>query len=335
MSKKKKGHHKSASAQVPQKVGQFTVMTTLHGYAMEGPFTPGPKDVWYCDHKECKYTQHGLYRRYNIENWRSAKFGKKFVLCDGCVRTYTKPDTQPQFPHHQHQPSAPNVNVTLNMPQNAPSPYYAQPYPQPMTIIQPMAQPMSISQHTQSSSLGSPLQYQDYGQQQSSYIQQAPQQVAFSNAQVSGTQYVAAADQKTDEGMGYTGPVSQYSSDGTAMGSGAESKAQEQSTYNGVIMGHGIHIVQQGWMMKQGGLVKSWKRRYFVLKTNKVLNYYESDNSSMVKGSIELSKVIGVEKKQKKSLELVTPKRTWPFACVSTEVRDQWVANISRVAGLE
>jgi len=356
--KKKKGHQKSASVQVPQKVGQFTVLTTLHGYAMEGPFTPGPKDVWYCDNKACKYTQHGLYRRYNIENWRSSKFGKKFVLCDGCIRKYRKPECLPQHPHphHQHQASAPNVNVTLNMQgggfqQGHPhQPHYGQAYSQPMTIIQPIAQPMAMS-NTQSSSLGlgsqqsSYGQYQDYGQQQSAYSVSPQQHVPFTNAKVNGTQIsngVAASDEKTAEGMGYTGPVSQYSNDGTAMSSNATSSStadpqkqgQGHSVYNGLAMGHGIHIVQQGWMMKQGGLVKNWKRRYFVLKTNKVLNYYESDNSSMVKGSIELSKIIGVERKQKKSFDLVTPKRTWSFACVSTKVRDEWVNNISNVAGL-
>ena len=62
---------------------QYSITTTLHGYPMTGPFTPGGKDVWYCDNKECKYTQHGVYRRYKIQNWRSSQFGKKFVLCDG------------------------------------------------------------------------------------------------------------------------------------------------------------------------------------------------------------------------------------------------------------
>merc|ERR1712110_622358 len=106
----------------------------------------------------------------------------------------------------------------------------------------------------------------------------------------------------------------------------------EHSTFNGTTLGHGIHIVQQGWMMKQGGLVKNWKRRYFVLKTNNVLNYYESDNSSMVKGYVPLVDAIGIEKKQKKSFDVVTPKRTWSFACISTQVRDQWVENIGNVA---
>merc|ERR1719228_2118004 len=156
-------------------------------------------------------------------------------------------------------------------------------------------------------------------------------------------------EEKTDEGTAWTGPTNQYSNDGTipmgvpmnsndnqstASAITPKSPTVEQGTFNNTTLGHGIHIVQQGWMMKEGGLVKSWKRRYFVLKTNKVLNYYESDNSSMVKGNVTLSEVVSVQKKQKKSFSLVTQKRTWNFACASTEVRDKWVDNIANVAGL-
>ena len=59
------------------------VMTTLHGYLMNGPYVPDKNMVWYCDNKTCQYTKHGLYRKYRIENWRSSVYGKKFVLCDG------------------------------------------------------------------------------------------------------------------------------------------------------------------------------------------------------------------------------------------------------------
>lgn len=113
--------------------GDFKIETTLHGYPMIGPFTPSQKDVWYCDHKECQYTQHGVYRRYKIQNWRSSQFGKKFVLCDGCVRQYQK--VQPIV--KQQTMGTPNVNVKLNInggiaapgaqPGAAPVPYAQQP----------------------------------------------------------------------------------------------------------------------------------------------------------------------------------------------------------------
>jgi len=176
----------------------------------------------------------------------------------------------------------------------------------------------------------------------------------MTNAKIGGLQSngiyaMRSGDEKMSEGM-YTGPVSHYPNDGsTPMGNPMEganpstsssgsispvSPKGNNTNYNGTTLGHGIHIVQQGWMMKQGGLVKNWKRRYFVLKTNKVMNYYESDNSSMVKGYVQLTEVSSVDKKQKKQFDIVTPKRTWNFTCDSTQVRDEWVSNIASIAGI-
>merc|ERR1712087_533567 len=272
------------------------------------------------------------------QNWRSTKFGKQFVLCDGCVRQYPKQSVSQLdlVPHHQHNASAPNVNVSLNIQGGlqGQQPYYPQ-----------MAQPVII----QPQSSGN---YQDYGQQQSVYVQQAQQQVPFTNTQIGplqnngiyAVQPTPLSEQKTDEGTLSTGSLVDNSNArnmdiAAAAPIGASVSAplatsHAESTFKGTTLGHGIHIVQQGWMMKQGGLVKNWKRRYFVLKTNNVLNYYESDNSSMVKGHVPLADAIGIEKKQKKSFDVVTPKRTWSFACISTQVRDQWVESIGQVAGI-
>lgn len=104
---KNKGKQQSINS---EKTGDFQIDTTLHGYPMIGPFTPGQKDVWYCDNAKCQYTQHGVYRRYKIQNWRSSQFGKKFVLCDGCVRQYQKVQ-----PVQTVQPASSNVNVKVNM----------------------------------------------------------------------------------------------------------------------------------------------------------------------------------------------------------------------------
>ena len=89
--------------------GQYQIFTTLHGYAMTGPF-PSGQDVWYCDHKKCQYTQYGVFRRYKIERWRSSKFGKKFTLCDGCVRQYKRPNPN----QLQKNPSTVNVKLNIN-----------------------------------------------------------------------------------------------------------------------------------------------------------------------------------------------------------------------------
>merc|ERR1711933_282866 len=82
------------------------IMTTLHGYDMIGPYSPDKNMVWYCDNKTCQYTKHGLYRKYRIQNWRSSRFGKKFVLCDGCIWQYQRPEKQ--------EPITVNVEIKMN-----------------------------------------------------------------------------------------------------------------------------------------------------------------------------------------------------------------------------
>ena len=137
--KKGKNKGKQQQASNSEKTGDFQIDTTLHGYPMVGPFTPGQKDVWYCDNKTCGYTQHGVYRRYKIQNWRSSQFGKKFVLCDGCVRQYQK--VQPVQQPINGIGGASNVNVKVNM--NIPSQPGAGQYVQPRMFI--LAQILSLS----------------------------------------------------------------------------------------------------------------------------------------------------------------------------------------------
>jgi len=285
---------------------------------MVGPFTPGKKDVWYCDHKKCQYTQYGVYRRYKIQNWRSSQFGKKFTLCDGCVRQYKK-----EKPRQQSQ-GASNVNVKVNingaipMQQQQPMPAYGQPvqYMQPMVHGQ-----MAPIQQQQSMINGQmvPIQQQSmiYGQQQQSMNNVYPQQY--------GQQQSFYAPQPVQQ-MG--GTVQQQPAQ-------YEQKMDTNDNQNDVnIKKGGDQIVKQGWMMKKGDMIKSWKKRYFVLKTNRTLNYYESDAAVMVKGVCHLNKVKSVKKKKGENFEVDTSKRTWCFACKDTKTRDDWVKKIKSVAAI-
>merc|ERR1712154_320651 len=100
---------------------------------------------------------------------------------------------------------------------------------------------------------------------------------------------------------------------------------------NESVKSSGIQIVKQGWMMKKGELIKSWKKRYFVLNSNKILNYYESDKAVMIKGSCSLNKVKSIKKKSGQSFEIDTPKRKWCFACRDDKVMDEWVQAIKSI----
>lgn len=44
------------------------------------------------------------------------------------------------------------------------------------------------------------------------------------------------------------------------------------------------------WVQKQGGMIKTWKQRYLVLRADG-LAYYESDKSSNPKGTVQLSSI--------------------------------------------
>jgi hypothetical protein len=46
-------------------------------------------------------------------------------------------------------------------------------------------------------------------------------------------------------------------------------------------------IVQQGWLTKQGRIVKNWKRRYFVLSNDKLV-YYADAERKQIKGFLNL-----------------------------------------------
>ena len=47
-------------------------------------------------------------------------------------------------------------------------------------------------------------------------------------------------------------------------------------------------IIKSGWLIKQGGVVKSWLRRWFVIRGDKMF-YYTSDDESKLLGSIPLT----------------------------------------------
>jgi len=338
--KKGKGKNKrdEKGPTIIEKAGDFKLETTLHGYPMIGPFTPGNKDVWYCDNKTCQYTQHGVYRRYKIQNWRSQQFGKKFVLCDGCVRQYQKVK-----PVQQQAGGASNVNVKVNIAAQPGAQPGAQQYVQQPQYAQQqygygqhgqmIAQPQQIVQQPQG-------QYVNYGMQQQGYQQQGMQQPVFTQHQqpmqpqmqgMNGMNGYQAQQQQQQAMQPQVMVVKQPTQ------LDQEQKVQHNEGLNNGNMNNnangGIQIIKQGWMMKKGDIVKSWKKRYFVLKTNQTLNYYESDNAVMVKGTCQLNKVKSVKKKSTQSFEVQTPKRKWCFACKDTATRDDWVSKVKQVAG--
>jgi hypothetical protein len=92
-----------------------------------------------------------------------------------------------------------------------------------------------------------------------------------------------------------------------------------------------------GCMTKKGGLIKNWKKRWFVLH-GKHLAYYETKQSmsqSSALGLIHLDPNCKVEKTTgdksgQFGLTLTTPGRTYYFVADSEEDRGKWISNINQ-----
>jgi hypothetical protein len=93
----------------------------------------------------------------------------------------------------------------------------------------------------------------------------------------------------------------------------------------------GIH--KQGWATKCGGFIKSWKRRWFVLR-GQLLHYYVSEGGEE-KGTIELMGAMGVERapecKFQPALKIDVPHRTYYMVCDTMEEVDEWIESMNTV----
>ena len=91
-------------------------------------------------------------------------------------------------------------------------------------------------------------------------------------------------------------------------------------------------VVHSGFLYKQGGKWKSWKKRWFLLdKELLLLKYYETEELKLWKGAIDLSLVTNLRRGAKDSnsrdftIELDTNHRVWILAALSEEHRTLWI----------
>jgi len=86
---------------------------------------------------------------------------------------------------------------------------------------------------------------------------------------------------------------------------------------------------KSGWLTKEGGSIKTWKRRWFTLK-NYVLSYYKSQGDPEPKGKIEVSgstvvRASNNKNKKPNCFEVTTPTRIFYICADTEEERDSWV----------
>jgi len=96
------------------------------------------------------------------------------------------------------------------------------------------------------------------------------------------------------------------------------------------------NIIKEGSLLKEGGMIRNWKRRWFVLKDNKQINYYETKGGKMC-GCIDLKKYrkvcntkIGGHKKGA-AFKIECSDRTWKILAKDGAERDEWTTAIKTV----
>eukprot|EP01084_Bolivina_argentea_P273851 466604_1 len=89
--------------------------------------------------------------------------------------------------------------------------------------------------------------------------------------------------------------------------------------------------IHSGWMTKQGDFVKSWKRRYFVLTSTKLLRYFEDEEQQKFKGIINVSNIISIKEGEPIEpywnyiIHLQTHDRLWLLNADSEIKRQEWL----------
>jgi len=85
-----------------------------------------------------------------------------------------------------------------------------------------------------------------------------------------------------------------------------------------------------GWLKKQGGSWKSWKKRFFVIDGLK-LKYYKNEKDSVPKGMINLELSSNIRSteipkfKNKPAFQIQTPSRTYYMVSETAVQRDSWI----------
>ncbi|KAJ3436326.1 sesquipedalian [Anaeramoeba flamelloides] len=91
-------------------------------------------------------------------------------------------------------------------------------------------------------------------------------------------------------------------------------------------------IIKEGFLKKQGGTIKNWKKRWFIL-TDTNFFYYKNQKSEIPKGEISLKDVkitILNEKKLNFSID-ATNRRTFYIRCFKKEEMNDWIEQINNV----
>lgn len=95
-------------------------------------------------------------------------------------------------------------------------------------------------------------------------------------------------------------------------------------------------IQKQGWLQKQGGFVKSWKKRWMVLyktEDKKQISYYSDQGRTGLKGTIDLTSAREVQATPDNDTRfiIVCTDRTWRLQAADNPERAAWIEAVRTV----
>uniref|UniRef100_A0A4W3GX67 Pleckstrin homology, MyTH4 and FERM domain containing H2 n=1 Tax=Callorhinchus milii TaxID=7868 RepID=A0A4W3GX67_CALMI len=117
------------------------------------------------------------------------------------------------------------------------------------------------------------------------------------------------------------------------VGSYRKFREQEKPFTNPVFSHTQEPLEKSGYLLKMGGKVKTWKRRWFVLKGGELL-YYKSPSDVIRKpqGQVELSTSSHIVRGDgKQTIQLITEKRTYYLTADSPNILEEWIRVLQNV----
>ncbi|XP_060687379.1 pleckstrin homology domain-containing family H member 2 [Hemiscyllium ocellatum] len=112
-----------------------------------------------------------------------------------------------------------------------------------------------------------------------------------------------------------------------------EQKLPKTCSSHSIDSGKNEPLEKSGYLLKMGGKVKTWKRRWFVLKGGELL-YYKSPSDVIRKpqGQIELNvsnHIVRCDGKQ--TIQLITEKKTYYLTADSPNILEEWIRVLQNV----